>query len=127
MSDEQKTILIVDDELALLDALTDKFTREGFIVLGAKNGLEGLTSALKNHPDLILLDIIMPVMDGTTMLAKLREDPWGKDAKVIMLTNLSEVEKVTSQLRGIYDYIVKSDWALKDVVNKVKERLVIRK
>ena len=116
MRDEPKTILIVDDEQTLLSALVDKFTREGFVVMGAKNGQEGLSNALADHPDLILLDIIMPVMDGMTMLAKLRKDPWGKNAKVIMLTNLSEVEIVASQRQGVYDYLVKSDWELKDVV-----------
>ena len=121
--DEPKTILIIDDEQTLLSALIDKFTREGFVVLAKKNGQEGLHCALTDHPDLILLDIIMPVMDGMTMLAKLRKDPWGKNAKVIMLTNLSEVEKVASQLQGVYDYLVKSDWELKDIVKKVKERL----
>jgi len=126
MLDEPKTILIVDDEQTLLSALVDKFTREGFVVLSAKDGQEGLDRAFADHPDLILLDIVMPVMDGMAMLANLRKDPWGKNAKVIMLTNLSEVEKVTSQLQGVYDYLVKSDWELKDVVKKVKERLGIK-
>jgi CheY-like chemotaxis protein len=126
MLNEPKTILIVDDERTLLSALVDKFTREGFVVLGAKNGKEGLDSALANHPDIILLDLIMPVMDGTTMLANLRKDPWGKDAKVIVLTNLSEVEKATSRLQGVYDYLIKSDWELKDVVRKVKEGLGVK-
>jgi CheY-like chemotaxis protein len=126
MLNEPKTILIVDDEQSLLRALVDKFTREGFVVMGAKNGKEGLDSALANHPDIILLDLIMPVMDGTTMLANLRKDPWGKDAKVIVLTNLSEVEKATQRLQGVYDYLIKSDWELKDVVKKVKEGLGIK-
>ena len=119
-----KKILIVEDEVALLNALRDKFTREGFAVLEAKNGEEGLEIALREHPDLILLDIIMPVMDGMTMLAKLREDNWGKDAKVIVLTNLSDTEKVSAAMtKGTFDYLVKADWKLEDVVRKVRERL----
>jgi CheY-like chemotaxis protein len=126
MLNKKNTILIVDDERTLLSALVDKFTREGFVVSGAKNGKEGLSRALADHPDIILLDLIMPVMDGTTMLANLRKDPWGKDAKVIVLTNLSELEKAASRLQGVYDYLIKSDWELKDVVKKVKEGLEIK-
>ena len=77
-----KKILIVDDEPALLTALVDKFTRAGYTVGIAENGKEGLKLALKNRPDLILLDIIMPVMDGITMLYKLRKDSWGGKLKL---------------------------------------------
>jgi len=119
MPNERKTILVVEDESLLLNALCDKLTREGFAVLEAKNGKEGLEVALRKHPDLILLDIIMPVMDGMTMLKKLREDTWGKDVKVIILTNLSEV----SVAHGSYDYLVKSDWKIEDVAARVRGRL----
>ncbi len=115
---------IVEDELSLLEVLTDKFSKEGFKVLRAKNGKDGLKVALTEHPDIILLDIIMPVMDGMTMLKKLREDEWGKDAKVIILTNLSDNEKTAQALAdGSNDYLVKSDWKIEDVVKKVEERL----
>lgn len=124
MPDTQKTILIVEDEASMLAALRDKFSREGFVILEAKNGQEGLNGALTNHPDLILLDIIMPIMDGMTMLDKLRQDPWGKSVPVILLTNLSEADKVAASLRqGVYDYLVKSDWKLEDIVKKVKTKL----
>jgi len=120
----KKTILIVEDEISLCNALRDKFAGEGFSVLSAKDGEEGLKLALSERPDLILLDIIMPVMDGITMLAKLREDTWGNNAKVIILTNLSDNEKVAEALaRGSYDYLVKSNWKIEDVVAKVCERL----
>lgn len=119
-----KKILIVEDEPGLLNALVDKFTHEGFVVLSAKDGQEGLEVALPEHPDLILLDIIMPVMDGMTMLRDLRKDPWGKNVPVILLTNLSEAEKVAESLsQGVYYYLVKSDWKLEDIVKKVKEKL----
>lgn len=128
MNDEnKKTILIVEDEVSLRNVLYDKLSIEGFVVFEAKNGEEGLAVALREHPNVILLDIIMPVMDGITMLYELRKDPWGKDAKVILLTNLSEAERVSqSQRQGVYDYLVKSDWKLEDIVKKVKEKLVIK-
>ena len=117
-------ILIIEDEPSLRGALVDKLSREGFCCLEAKNGLEGLDAALKEHPDLILLDIIMPVMDGMTMLEELRKNPWGKNVPVILLTNLSEVEKVAQSLHhGVYDYLVKSDWKLEDIAKKIKTKL----
>ena len=121
-----KTILIVEDEQGIRQALVDKFSIEGFDVLEAKNGKEGLKLALKEHPDLILLDIIMPVMDGVTMMKKLKGDKWGQEVPVIMLTNLSDIEKVSRFVEsGVYEYLVKSDWRIEDVVKKVKEKLGI--
>src|SRR3990167_6145262 len=121
---DKKTILIVEDEISLLNALRDKLTREGFSTLEAKNGEEGLEVALREHPDLILLDIVMPKMDGMTMLRKLREDLWGKSAKVIILTNLSDKEKMAEALeQKLHKYLVKSDWKIEDVVAKVREQL----
>lgn len=126
MSNQPKKILIVEDEIPLREALVDKLTREGFDALEAKNGEEGLQAALKEKPDLILLDIIMPVMDGMTMMKKLREDEWGKKVPIILLTNLSATEERI--VKGIVEnepayYLVKSDWKIGDVVKKVKERL----
>lgn len=121
---QKPTILIVDDEVSLRNALSDKLIHEGFVVLEAKNGEEGLEIALNNHPDLILLDIVMPVIDGVTMLKNLRENEWGRDVKVIMLTNLDGNEKVADAIAwGTQDYLVKSDWKLEDVVAKIRKRL----
>ena len=122
---KSQTILIVDDEISLREALRDKLEYEGFIALEAKNGEEGLAIALKSHPDLILLDIVMPVMDGISMLKKLRDDSWGKNSKVLMLTNLDGDGKVADAvIWGTHDYLVKSDWKLEDVVIKIREMLM---
>ncbi len=124
MLKKTKKILIVEDEQSMLRALVDKFTREGLEVIEAKNGEEGLELTLKEHPDLILLDIVMPKMDGMTMLRKLKEKGWNKDAEVVLLTNLSCKKNVADAVEcGVYDYLVKSDWKIADVVQKVKERL----
>lgn len=122
--EKKEKILIVEDETPLRNVLRDKLVREGFTVLEAKNGEEGLEAALRDHPDLILLDIVMPRMDGMTMLKKLRNDAWGAEAKVIILTNLSESAKVLEAMaQGSYNYLVKSDWKLEDVVVRVRETL----
>ena len=117
-------ILIVEDDLDLLEALKNKFIAEKFEVLEAMNGEVGLEAAFRRHPNLILLDIVMPVMDGMTMLKKLRQDSWGKNVFVILLTNLSDESKVAEAMQhGAFDYLVKADWKIDDVVKKVRERL----
>jgi len=123
----EKIILVVDDDLLALRAVCDKFKSEGFGIREAKNGEEGLTTALRDHPDLILLDIMMPVMDGMTMLRKLREtNEWGKTVPVIMLTSLTaddeERMRDITELTPTY-YLAKADWKLEDLVEKVRDRL----
>lgn len=115
-------ILIVEDEAPMVRILADRFTREGFEVQTAKNGEEGLAAALKGHPDVILLDIIMPIMDGMTMLEELRQDEWGARVPVFLLTNLSEPEKIAqAQENRVKGYLVKANWKLEDIVAKVKD------
>jgi len=118
------TVLVVEDEVPLLNALCEKFEREGLTALRAVNGEEGLQQALEKHPDLILLDLLMPRMDGMTMMGKLRQDAWGKSVPILILTNLSEAEKVDEAVRHqVFDFFVKSDWKLEDIVTKVKQKL----
>ena len=119
-----KKVLIVEDEAALLKVLAEKFSLEGYSVFEARNGEEGLAAALLEHPDIILLDIVMPKMDGITMLKKLREDVWGHDAEVIVLTNLSDNTKLAEAMElGSYNFLIKTDWKIGDIIAKVKERL----
>jgi CheY-like chemotaxis protein len=101
--------------------LHDRLRDEGFRIFQAANGQEALDLALKEHPDLIMLDLLMPVMDGVTMLKELRKDEWGKEVKVLVLTNLSTDEKLDEVKEfGVEDYLVKSDWKIEDVVQKIK-------
>jgi len=97
-SNHSKKILIVEDDFSLNEALQEVLEEEGFFVLSAKNGVVGLKQAFAEHPDLILLDIIMPKMNGMTMLRKLREDKWGRDVPVIMLTNVGDTKEVMEAL-----------------------------
>jgi len=127
MNEEKKSILIIEDELPMLKALSDKFSREGFEIFEAKDGKEGLASALSNKPDLIILDIFMPVMDGKIMFEKLRVDAWGKTVPVIILTNLNPDDKTLDELmkNGPSYYFIKSKWKLEELVEKVKKELKI--
>lgn len=124
MITKPKRVLVVEDEEAMAGAIEDKFTREGFEISQAKNGEEGLEKALRDHPDLILLDIVMPKMDGLEMLSKLRDDIWGKTVPVILLTNYGDIEKITDAVKSnVACYLLKTDWKLENVVAKVKETL----
>lgn len=124
MNPSAKTILLVEDEQFFSDQLRDKLKEEGFNVIEAKDGLEGLNAAKKNHPDLILLDIVLPEMDGLAVLKNLRADGWGKDAKIIFLTNYPFEEKAGEALNlGVTEYIIKANWQISDIVGKVKAKL----
>jgi len=94
-SDKNKVLLIAEDEPSLRYILRDKLSNIGFTVFEAADGEEGLAVAMKEHPDLILLDLVMPKMDGISMLKKLRESDWGKSVKVLVLTNLDETGKIS--------------------------------
>ncbi len=120
-----KRILIVEDEETLLRALSEKLAREGFEIYEALNGEEGLQMAETKKPDLILLDIIMPRVDGMKMLNEMRSVSWGKKIPVMILSNLSDDKKVAeSQEQGVNEYLIKTDWSLREVVKKVKEKFV---
>ncbi len=125
---KKRTILIVEDEAALLGVLSDKLKREGYNVLKAKDGVEGLKMSQKNLPDLVLLDIVMPAMDGVSMLKKLRDDKKTEDIPVIIISNLSEIERITGILqakKGVIEHIVKSHWSLEELVEKIKKTLKV--
>ena len=122
----QKTILVVEDEKSLCEAVADILRLKNFLVLEAENGQEGVEIALAKHPDLILLDLRMPVMDGMAALKKIRANVWGAHVPVIILTNLSPnkeqlVEDVVTHKP--MDYLIKSDWKLHDIVEKVEQIL----
>lgn len=98
-------------------------SNHGYIVHTAMDGEDGLKKALDGHPDLILLDIRIPKMDGMTVLKQLRSDKWGKDAKVIILTNLDATDRI---LQGVVEdhpsyYMIKSNTEPTKVLEHIKE------
>jgi len=121
-----RKIMIIEDEKPMQDAVSDTLKQHGFQVLSADNGKDGLAIALKEHPDLLLLDIFMPQMDGLTMLETLRSDAWGHNVPVIILTNLNPDADQT--IRSILEhkpayYLIKSNVTLDAIVSKIKEVL----
>lgn len=124
MTDKKKIILVVEDEDPLQLVLRDVLTAEGYNVLQARNGVEGLEMSLNEHPNLILLDILMPKLDGLGMLKELRADEWGNKVPVIVLTNLSDSEDIAKAVEeDVFEYFVKSDIKIDEVIARVKEKI----
>lgn len=120
--DAQSTkILIVEDEEILLTALSEELKGQGFNVVGAHDGVEGVEMALAEKPALILLDLVMPRLDGLGALKQMKDSPEIKDIPVVILTNLSDYDKVSEALTlGAMDYLVKANYRLEELVNKIK-------
>lgn len=119
------TILIIEDSPLLRAVIHEALEGAGFNVIEAENGKEGLEKALTAHPDLIMLDLMMPIMDGLTMFKLLRKDHWGATVPVIMLTG-ADKENITSWVDGEeLDYLMKENWMMDEVVAKVRSRLGI--
>jgi len=116
--------VVVEDDHDLQFIYKLKLEREGFIVEVAGNGLEGLTAIKQLDPDIILLDLMMPIMSGAEMLARLRAVPWGSNTRVIILTNLSK-DEAPQALRFLHvdRYIVKAHHTPAQVVQIVREVL----
>jgi len=118
-----ETILVVDDQSSVRTLLKDYLTSQGYRVVTANDGQDALFVARHEQPNLVLLDIMMPKMDGFEVLAKLKELDLLKKVKVIVATNLSQdvdMEKVREA--GAIDYFVKSDLSISEMVQKVREK-----
>lgn len=117
-------IAIVEDDSAISQMYRIKFETEGYTVETAENGQLGLELAEKMKPDIILLDLMMPIMTGEEMLAKLRKTDWGKKIKVIVLTNRGEQEipEEVHQL-GVEAVILKAAMTPRQVFELVKSKL----
>lgn len=124
MADAMKKVLLVEDDKMIIDMYTLKFTQEGYEVVQAENGKDGLDFAKKNMPDIILLDIILPQMDGFTVLKALKADAKTKGIPVVLLTNLGQDGDVKKGLElGAVDYLIKANFTPSQVVDKVKSVL----
>lgn len=120
----KQRIVVVEDEPAILEMYRMKLTSSGFEVKTALNGEEGLEIIGKFRPNLILLDLRMPVMTGEDMLEKLRATDWGADIRVIVLTNISRDEAPHKlRLLNVDRYVVKAHHTPKQIVDIVDEVL----
>ena len=122
----QRTVLISEDEKSIRLALVDILASNHFQTLEAADGKEGVRVALSQHPDLILLDLVMPQMDGMTAFKEIRKDAWGARVPVIILTNVTAtdehlVEDIVTHKPT--HYLIKADWKLQDVLKKIEDVL----
>lgn len=117
-------IAIIEDDAAIAQMYRMKFEADGFIVETAENGKLGLQLAEEMRPDVILLDLMMPEMNGDEMLVKLRATDWGKTTKVIILTNMGEQEAPASlKDLDVLNFIVKADMTPRQVAELVQKYL----
>lgn len=121
---EKAKIAIVEDDVAIIQMYRMKFESEGYEVKTAGDGQTGLTMVKDFKPDILLLDLMMPQMNGGEMLEQLRAQPWGKDLPVVILTNLgaSEAPDKVKQL-GAAKFIVKAEMTPKQVADEIKALL----
>lgn len=113
-------VLVVDDEPNIVQTLKDRLEMNDYLVFTAQNGSDGLNAAQENAPDVILLDVMMPVMDGHEMLEKLRQQDWGQNISVIMLTARSQAQDIArARACGIEDYIIKP-FDLSELLEKIE-------
>jgi DNA-binding response OmpR family regulator len=119
-------ILLVEDDVFLAGIYQKKFEMEGFKISVADNGEKGLLDAKKKKPSIVLLDILLPKLDGFTVLQKLKSDPSTKNIPVVLLTNLGQKDDVDKGLEaGATDYLIKAHFKPSEIVDKVKEILKI--
>ncbi len=117
---EKKHILVVEDDTVVSDSLAFTLREAGYYVDTTVSGRSGVQMALKNHPDLIIADLILPDINGAEMVAEIRRDPWGKNAKVLVLTNINE-EQIRNKLEdlNISRFLLKVDNTLKQIAQEV--------
>ena len=124
MAEENAKIAIVEDDIAIVQMYRMKFEAEGYDVASAGDGKQGLELIKDFKPDIVLLDLMMPVMGGAEMLEKMRNTDWGKDIKVIILTNMGESEAPSGiNDLGVEEFIVKADMTPKQVAERIKQAL----
>lgn len=123
---EKKKILIIEDDSILQKALLEFLTAEGFETMSALDGEEGVKIGKEKKPDLILLDIVLPKMDGYEVLKAMKADENTKKIPIILLTNLGSLNDVQKALDlGATTYLIKADYKLEEVTKKIKEVLNI--
>jgi len=118
-------ILVIEDAPELAGALNDLLIMKGYTTIVENNGKRGLEIALHEHPDLILLDLRLPDIDGFTVLRELRKDDWGKHANVLMLTAADMSEEVPADIDLPREKILqKWQWGIENIATRIEAELI---
>jgi DNA-binding response OmpR family regulator len=118
---EKKSVLIIEDSLYLAESLADMINIKGHTSIIAPNGVEGVRMALEYKPDLILLDIRLPDIDGYEVYRRIRNDAWGETAKIIVLTASESIENISKNIDLPQELVLfKPDWSVKDLIEKIE-------
>ena len=119
-----KKILIIEDDKFLRELISHKLSGEGFAVSEAVDGEEGVKKTKEDNPDLVLLDLILPGIDGFEVLSKIKEDPKASSIPVIILSNLGQREEIEKGLKlGAVDYLIKAHFTPGEIIEKIKSVL----
>jgi len=119
-----ENILIIEDDKFLRDLIARKLLKEGYKVSEAIDGEEGMKKVKEEKPDLVLLDLILPGIDGFEVLSRVKEDPASAQIPVIILSNLGQKEDVEKGVKlGAVDYLIKAHFTPKEIIDKVKAAL----
>jgi len=120
-----KKILLIEDEEILINILEKKLIQEGYKVVVARNGVSGLEEMRKNKPDLILLDIIMPIMGGIEVMEEMQKDEELKNIPILVISNSGQpIEIDRIQKLGAKDWLIKTEFNPQEVVEKIKKQFI---
>ena len=119
-------ILIIEDDKFLRDLIVQKLQREGYVVVEATDGEEGVKKAQGEQPDILLLDLILPEIDGFMVLEQIKKNPKTKDIPVVILSNLGQKEDIDRGLRlGAADFLIKAHFTPGEIIEKI--RVILKK
>ena len=122
---EKAKILIIEDDRFLIKLYASKLQREGFEIMEAISGEEGLNKILREKPDLVILDLVLPQKSGFEILSEIKMNPETKNIPVVILTNLGQETDIKKGLSlGAAAYLIKTDFSINQLPEIVKEHLV---
>lgn len=114
-------ILVIEDDKFLRELISQKLEKEGYDISGAMDGEKGIEAAKKDQPDLILLDLILPGIDGFEVLAKIKSEPDISQVPVIILSNLGQKDDIEKALKmGAVDYLIKAHFTPAEIIEKIR-------
>jgi len=120
-----KTVLVIEDSSYLAESLIDMLQMNGYQTIHAPSGAQGVAAAKAHHPDLTLLDIRLPDINGYEVYRRIREDEWGRTAKITILTASESVENIAANIDLPKEHVLfKPEWSMQDLLAQVQKRVV---